>query len=66
MPDQDGICGVMNLLLPAGILADCSLVVVSCCHSDVHVQKGDWASKAPLPIVLGHEGKAVPIHVSGT
>lgn len=26
------------------------------CHSDLHVQKGDWARKATLPLVGGHEG----------
>lgn len=26
------------------------------CHSDLHIQRGDWATKAPLPLVGGHEG----------
>lgn len=27
-----------------------------CCHSDVHIKRGDWARTAPLPVILGHEG----------
>jgi propanol-preferring alcohol dehydrogenase len=26
------------------------------CHSDLHIRNADWANKAPLPIVGGHEG----------
>ncbi|HLH67378.1 MAG TPA: Zn-dependent alcohol dehydrogenase [Solirubrobacteraceae bacterium] len=33
------------------------LVASGVCHSDYHVQLGEWA--APMPIVLGHEGAGV-------
>ncbi|KAF9481294.1 mannitol-1-phosphate dehydrogenase [Pholiota conissans] len=26
------------------------------CHSDLHIRNGDWATKAQLPLVGGHEG----------
>ncbi|KAL0947800.1 hypothetical protein HGRIS_013873 [Hohenbuehelia grisea] len=26
------------------------------CHSDLHIRHGEWARKAPLPLVGGHEG----------
>jgi propanol-preferring alcohol dehydrogenase len=26
------------------------------CHTDVHVQAGDWKVKCPLPMIPGHEG----------
>ncbi|KAF9469457.1 chaperonin 10-like protein [Collybia nuda] len=26
------------------------------CHSDIHVGRGEWAWKAPLPLIGGHEG----------
>lgn len=29
------------------------------CHSDLHVQRGEW--DAPLPLVMGHEGSGVVI-----
>ncbi|KAF8077555.1 mannitol-1-phosphate dehydrogenase M1PDH1 [Lyophyllum atratum] len=33
------------------------------CHSDLHIQKGDWARKAMLPLIGGHEavGQVVAI-----
>ncbi|KAF9528264.1 chaperonin 10-like protein [Crepidotus variabilis] len=39
------------------------------CHSDLHIRNGDWATKAPIPIVGGHEGigrvVAIGDHSSG-
>lgn len=32
------------------------LEYAGCCHSDLHIQRGDWARKANIPVVLGHEG----------
>ena len=26
------------------------------CHTDIHVQDGDWSMKSALPIIPGHEG----------
>jgi propanol-preferring alcohol dehydrogenase len=26
------------------------------CHSDLHIQRGEWAQDAVLPIIGGHEG----------
>lgn len=26
------------------------------CHSDLHVRRGEWSRKPPLPLVGGHEG----------
>ncbi len=31
------------------------------CHSDLHLQRGDWSH--PLPVVMGHEGSGVVVEV---
>lgn len=31
------------------------------CHSDLHVQRGEW--DAPLPLVMGHEGSGVVVEL---
>ena len=30
--------------------------VTGVCHTDIHVQDGEWEMKSPLPIIPGHEG----------
>lgn len=37
------------------------LEVTGVCHTDVHVQEGDWKVKSPLPMTPGHEGVGIVV-----
>ncbi|CAE7134691.1 unnamed protein product [Rhizoctonia solani] len=34
------------------------------CHSDLHMARGDWPIMPQPPLVGGHEGAAVPLHLA--